>query len=428
MKKKSFRFGLRNKLVVFTTALAIITYSTSAFFIYYIHPNFTPHLNEMVFTISTLLLGITWSGILAYFAGSIFVKPLQNLEQAALEAAKGDIHQDVKLPKGQDEMRSLAKAFNVMLGNLREMVHKIDDNFTLTNESVITISEEAQKASRQAESIARTVDEISSGAESSAISIQTTAELMEDVIDMAGQVQEQAKASENQSNEMVLGLNQSKQAIDTLIHGIKRLTRNNEKSLEAVKRLEGNANKVGQIIQLVGDIAAQTNLLALNASIEAARAGEHGKGFAVVADEVRKLADESATAVQGTTELMKRIQQEVGSVVQQISLQVQSANEEVKKVAEANAVIEEMTVTIHEVASTTEAISTLVDRQMECIQHTSEQSQEVAAIAEETSAGAEEVTEATKEQARVADRIEKITESLSKQAEELKSTIVRFHL
>ena len=72
-----------------------------------------------------------------------------------------------------------------------------------------------------------------------------------------------------------------------------------------------NAQKIGEIVQLVGNIAAQTNLLALNASIEAARAGEHGEGFAVVAEEVRLLADESAKAVQGISDLVATIQTDV---------------------------------------------------------------------------------------------------------------------
>jgi methyl-accepting chemotaxis protein len=67
-EKKGYRFSLRLKLVAFTTVLAVITYSTSAFFIYYLY-DFVSHLiSEHLFTIITLLLGIFWSGVLAYFA------------------------------------------------------------------------------------------------------------------------------------------------------------------------------------------------------------------------------------------------------------------------------------------------------------------------------------------------------------------------
>lgn len=63
-----------------------------------------------------------------------------------------------------------------------------------------------------------------------------------------------------------------------------------------VEGLTGSANRIGEVVKLIGEIAAQTNLLALNATIEAARAGEAGKGFAVVAGEVKSLAGQTAKA------------------------------------------------------------------------------------------------------------------------------------
>ena len=225
---------------------------------------------------------------------------------------------------------------------------------------------------------------------------------------------------------MVKELLESKEVVQSLVHGIERLAQGNNESLLAVGRLEENAKKVEQIIQFVGAMASQTNLLALNASIEAARAGEHGKGFAVVAEEVRKLADESGRAVQGISELIQNIQIEVENVVKQITVQVSSANEEVVKGTRTNEVIEEMTKTIHQVADAVKNISQLVDSQMESVHQTSMQSQEVAAIAEETSAGAEEVAETTRNQSIDMEQIDQIAEQLKNQATTLKNTISRF--
>jgi methyl-accepting chemotaxis protein len=67
-------------------------------------------------------------------------------------------------------------------------------------------------------------------------------------------------------------------------------------TIAAMQRIEHSAEKIGDIVGLIDEIAFQTNLLALNASVEAARAGEAGKGFAVVAQEVRALAQRSASA------------------------------------------------------------------------------------------------------------------------------------
>ncbi|MEI5909077.1 methyl-accepting chemotaxis protein [Bacillus spongiae] len=424
--KKRYKFGLRTKLVLFTTVLAIITYSFSAFFMYYIHPNFANSMNESMFTTITLGLGVFWSGVLAFFAAGLIIHPLQRLEKVAIRVAEGDISKDVDLSKSDDEIRSLGMAFNGMLRSIRDMVHNIEANFSKTNESVVHISEASSYAAKHADAISKTIAEISAGAESSAISIQGTAESIEEITRIAEEVQSRAKASQVSSVEMLKELNESNDVIHSLIHGMERLAKGNETSLEAVHRLETNAKKVERIIGLVGDIAAQTNLLALNASIEAARAGEQGKGFAVVAEEVRKLADESGTAVQGISDLIQNIQKEVYAVVQQITEQVKSANEEAQKGSKTHKVFDHMTETVHEVAHSVEQITALVNEQMESIQRTSRQSQDVSAIAQETSAGSYEVTEATKEQAAVMQNVEELMSDLKTQAEQLKKTISTF--
>ncbi|MDX8363683.1 methyl-accepting chemotaxis protein [Cytobacillus sp. IB215665] len=428
-KKKRYKFGLRLKLVLFITTVALITYSTSAICIYYFYDFVNGYfaLSEETFTIITLVLGIFWSSILAYLVAGLITKPLQKLEAVAMNAANGQINEDVPVKKADDEIRSLSIAFNKMLKSLREMVHNIEDNFANTNNKVIEISAATNSASVQAENIAHTIEEISKGADSSAVAVQSTAESVDDVLMLAKEVQDKAVASEHLSKEMVNRLNDSKVVIHSLVSGIQSLAENNQQSLNAVGRLEENANKVENIISLVGDIAEQTNLLALNASIEAARAGEHGKGFAVVAEEVRKLADESGTAVQGITELIKNIQLEVQNVVQQITDQVNVANNEANKGSETNQAIAEMTESVNEVVEAVKYITKYVMRQMDSINHTAVQSQEVAAIAEQTSAGAEEVAASTNEQALVIENIDKLATELSGQADNLKKTIQQFN-
>ncbi|WP_394238602.1 methyl-accepting chemotaxis protein [Niallia oryzisoli] len=427
-EKRQYKWGLRKQLVVFTTTLAIITYTTSAFFIYFVYPFVKDFIGfgEITFTIVTLLLGVIWSGILAFFAAGFITHPLKVLERGALKAAAGEISEDIELSKSDNEIRSLGSAFNQMLANLREMVQNIDCNFNETNQKVMAISSESSAASLQANAIAATITEIAAGADNSAVSIQETAEFVEDVIRIAAQVEEKAVTSESLSVEMVEDLQHAKQVIQSLISGIEALSNDNQRSLQTVKQLEVNASQVERVIGLVGDIAAQTNLLALNASIEAARAGEHGRGFAVVAEEVRGLADESAQAVKEITNQVKTIQQGVQNVVQQITKQVDSASLEVKKGTETNAALEEMTKSINHMVSSTSEIKQLVNNQMTGIKALSSQSEAVAGIAEETSAGTQEVTAAIQQQTAVMALVEQLTVELKEQAEKLKSTIIRF--
>ncbi len=84
---------------------------------------------------------------------------------------------------------------------------------------------------------------------------------------------------------------------------------------EAVRQLEAHARDIGDVVNLIRDIAAQTNLLALNATIEAARAGEAGRGFAVVAQEVKSLAAQTASATDRVVTQVEAIQRATHQVV-----------------------------------------------------------------------------------------------------------------
>lgn len=423
MKKQ---FGLRFKLVLFVSFLALITYSISFIFIEYLQPTFFPEINRKLFEIFTYVSGIVWSGILAAIFSVILIKPLQQLENSASRVAEGKIGQDVEMPKTSDEIRSVAEAFQQMVLNLRGMVESIDSNFQQTNQTIIQLSDEAAIATKKAENIASTVKHISSGAETSATAVQDTAEAIEEVRALATEVNSRAEASATQSKEILHNLTTTTNAIETLVNSIQQIAAGNNEALESIHLLEENAGQVERIISLVGDIAAQTNLLALNASIEAARAGEHGKGFAVVAEEVRSLADESAKAVQGITTLIQSMQQNVEVVVKQMNQQVAFATKEAARVSETTTAVEGMSSSVHEMATAIVEISSLIEQQMHNIETTARQSQEVAAIAEETSAGAQEVRSVAEEQAYAIEQVEKLAEGLKKQSEELHKMIQQF--
>jgi len=123
-----------------------------------------------------------------------------------------------------------------------------------------------------------------------------------------------------------------------------------ERADAVMKRLEGEAGAIGDVVRLITDIAEQTNLLALNATIEAARAGEAGKGFAVVASEVKSLAEQTAKA---TSQISRQV-----SGIQTGSSEAAEAMAEIRKVIEMlSGISSGISAAVEEQSAVTEDIS-----------------------------------------------------------------------
>ena len=131
--------------------------------------------------------------------------------------------------------------------------------------------------------------------------------------------------------------------------------------ISPAKQLSDAASAMGNIIEVISDIASQINLLALNASIESARAGDAGRGFAVVANEVKSLANQVASATENIEEEIKGMQSISGDVVTRLDHIKNSVGSVENSVTTVSSAVEQQASASHEITQNMQVATTAVD-------------------------------------------------------------------
>ncbi|WP_371132384.1 methyl-accepting chemotaxis protein [Pseudomonas sp.] len=135
------------------------------------------------------------------------------------------------------------------------------------------------------------------------------------------------------------------------------------RATERVQEMQQDAQRINDVLGVIGAIAGQTNLLALNAAIEAARAGEQGRGFAVVADEVRALAGRTQQSTSEINEMLSKLQQGVGSAVQAMEQTRASCQATADTTSRVNVGLDDMASAVSRIHDLSAQIATAAEQQ-----------------------------------------------------------------
>ena len=302
--------------------------------------------------------------------------------------------------KTDDAIGQLFKGYNLTVDRIRELVLQITEAVEATASASTQISSSAEEMAAGAEEQSAQTSEVAAAVEQMTQTIIQTSQ-------NASNAATSAEDTSNKATEGVKKLNENKE-------GMVRISTSAEKTGTIISSLTSKTDQIGEIAQVIDDIADQTNLLALNAAIEAARAGEQGRGFAVVADEVKKLAERTTTATKEIAETIKAIQKEA-----------KDANE---SMGEAKGAVEDG-------FRLTEETEAVFNKILESTQNLFTEINQVAAASEEQSSGAEQISKnvegintVSQQAASSVQQVAHASEDLNRLTENLQALITRFKI
>jgi methyl-accepting chemotaxis protein len=304
-------------------------------------------------SIGAVIAGLALSVVIGLLIARSVSHGVSVLGQAAARLANGDLTARAEL-NSTDELGDVAGAFNQMAGNFASLIGELHQS--------------ADQVAGAAATLSNTSDRVSDVSKAQVENAGSAANSIEDLNAAVKEIAQRADGAVTAADEANVMSDHGQRVVAGTVQGIQQVASTVSEAAALITALGQRSKEIGQIIQVIRDIAEQTNLLALNAAIEAARAGEQGRGFAVVADEVRNLAGRTAGATAEISNMIKTIQTETGSAVaamengtQQMEGGVDQANQAMQALQQINGSVKRVVEMIQGIAAATRSQSQATD-------------------------------------------------------------------
>ena len=350
---------------------------------------------------------------IAFAFGRSVSKPLLAMSTAMSRLAQGDLSVAIPAGKRRDEIGRMAKSLEVFKGHAEAVAQAAAEREKLEAK---TREDEKRMLETVSSDFNSSVGGIVGAVGTAAEELRATAERLMKIAGATGDSTATATASIDSASSSAQTVAAAAEELAASVNEIARqVAQSTQVAEEAVQRVERTdhtvaglssaANRIGEVIHLIQDIAERTNLLALNATIEAARAGDAGKGFAVVAGEVKGLATQTARATE--------------DISAQIAAIRQVSDESVGAIREIGEIIGRLN-------QITVAISAAVEEQSSATRDIAQHVMQTSVAAQEVSAKIHTVDASSRESTSVAHSVLDASTDLSARSRQLREEVSNF--
>lgn len=290
---------------------------------------------------------------------------------------------------------------------------------TLANE-VNVASEKLERLEISSKETLEAMHEVQAGTGDSAEAVQNQLYKTEEITKQIGNVTTASVNITNSVHEAVEAIHIGRDNIHILNDQVLGSEEAAAKAVTEVEELKESTSEMGQIVDLITNIARQTSLLALNASIEAARAGEYGRGFSVVAKEISNLAAQTQTATKNINDLIANLTKEMGEVSGAILTLVDNNKKQNDSVRETSTSFEQIVVSTRVIRSNAGDLANIVAQLEAANNEIAESIQTISAITEEVNAHSANTCNITEDNQILVREVQDVVGKMILDAEKLK--------